>query len=79
MASQRGMEIRRMAINIFESYSEAAELARRYDSKARAYYNRKMQKANFMVAHASLSHKLAKAGYYIMRNCIPFNPEKLFG
>ena len=40
------------------AYSEAAELARRYDSKARAYYNRKMQKANFMVAHAPLSHKL---------------------
>jgi len=60
------------------AYSEAAELARRYDSQARAYYNRKMQKANFMVAHSALSHKLARAAYYIMRDQVIFNPENLF-
>jgi len=60
------------------AFSEAAELGRRYHSQARAYYNRKMQKTNFMVAHNPLSHKLARAAYYIMRDQVPFRPEKLF-
>jgi transposase len=60
------------------AFSEAAELGRRYNSQARAYYNRKMQKTNFMVAHSALSHKLARAAYYIMRDQVPFKPEKLF-
>lgn len=61
------------------AFSEAAEIARRYDEKARNYYNRKMQKSNFMVAHSALSHKLARAAYYIMKDGVPFMPEKLFG
>jgi transposase len=60
------------------AFSEAAELARRYHLQARAYYNRKMQKTNFMVAHSALSHKLTRAAYYIMRDHVPFKPEKLF-
>jgi transposase len=32
------------------AFSEAAELARRYDDHARAFYNRKAAKENFMVA-----------------------------
>ena len=60
------------------AFSEAAKLARRYDPQARAYYNRKMQKTNFMVAHSALSHKLARAAYYIMRDQVVFKPEKLF-
>ncbi len=60
------------------AFSEAAELARRYHSQARAYYNRKMQKTNFMVAHSALSHKLARAAYFIIRDQVVFEPEKLF-
>lgn len=60
------------------AYSEAAELAKRFDQVARAYYNRKMQKSNRMVAHAALAHKLARAAYYIMRDQVPFAPEKMF-
>jgi transposase len=60
------------------AFSEAAELARRYDERVRAYYNRKMQKTNFMVAHNAIAHKLARAAYYIMRGQVPFKPEKLF-
>jgi transposase len=60
------------------AFSEAAEFARRYDDKARAYYNRKLRKTNFMVAHAALAHKLARAAYYIMRDQVPFMPEKIF-
>jgi transposase len=60
------------------AFSEAAELARRYDDGVRAYYNRKLQKSNLMVAHGALAHKLARAAYYIMRDEVPFMPEKLF-
>jgi transposase len=60
------------------AFSEAAEFARRYDAQARAYYTRKMRKTNFMVAHSALAHKLARAAYYLMRDQIPFIPEKLF-
>jgi transposase len=60
------------------AFSEAAEIARRYYPEARAYYNRKMQKTNRMVAHNALSHKLAKAAYYIMKDGVSFMPEKIF-
>lgn len=60
------------------AFSEAAELARRYDAQVRAYYNRKLQKSNLMVAHGALAHKLARAAYYIMRDEVSFMPEKLF-
>lgn len=60
------------------AFSEAAELSRRFDDKARAYYNRKLRKTNFMVAHSALAHKLARAAYYIMRDHVVFMPEKIF-
>lgn len=60
------------------AFSEAAELARRFDDKARGYYNRKLRKSNFMVAHAALAHKLARAAYYVIRDQVPFMPEKTF-
>lgn len=60
------------------AFSEAAELARRFHDEPRAYYNRKMQRTNFMTAHAALAHKLARAAYYIMRDNVPFASEKLF-
>jgi transposase len=61
------------------AYSEASELARRYDSESRAYYHRKMQKTNAAVAHSALAHKLSRAGYYLMRDQVPFRADKLFG
>jgi transposase len=60
------------------AFSEAAEIARRSYPEARAYYNRKMHKTNRMVAHNALSHKLAKAAYYIMKDGVSFMPEKVF-
>ena len=61
------------------AYSEASDFARRFYPEPRAYYQRKMQKTNPAVAHSALSHKLARAGYYIMRDQVAFRPEKLFG
>jgi transposase len=60
------------------AFSEAAEFARRYDPLSRNYYNRKSQKTNFMVAHNALAHKLVRAAYYIMKDQVPFMPEKMF-
>lgn len=60
------------------AYSEASELARRFDDQARAYFQRKVQRSNRMVAHQALAHKLARAAYYIMRDNVPFMAEKLF-
>jgi len=61
------------------AYSEASEFARRFYPEARAYYQRKMHKTNAPVAHSALAHKLARAAYYVMRDQVPFQPEKLFG
>jgi transposase len=60
------------------AFSEAAELARRFDATARAFYNRKASRTNFMIAHSALANKLARAAYYIMRDQAPFHKEKLF-
>jgi len=61
------------------AYSEASDFARRFYPEPRAYYHRKMQKTNSVVAHSALAHKLARAAYYVMRDQVPFLPEKLFG
>lgn len=60
------------------AFSEAAELGRRFDENARAWYNRKSAKTNFMVTHSALAHKLARAAYYVMKNGVPFDHRKLF-
>lgn len=60
------------------AYSEGAELSRRFSEECRAYYNRKMNKTNRMVAHTALARKLTRAAYYMMRDEVPFMPEKLF-
>lgn len=60
------------------AFSEAAELARRYDEHARAFYNRKASRTNCMVAHSALAHKLTRAAYYVIRDQVAFEPHKLF-
>jgi len=61
------------------AFSEASDFARRDYPEPRAYYQRKMQKTNAAVAHSALAHKLARAAYYVMRDQVPFDPDKLFG
>ena len=60
------------------AYAEASELARRLDAEARAYYDRKRRQTNAPIAHSALAHKLARAAYHIMREEVPFMPEKTF-
>ncbi len=61
------------------AYSEAAEHARRFDQASRNFYNRKLNERNSPVAHNALANKLARAAYYIMRDHVPYEEEKLFG
>lgn len=60
------------------AFSEAAELARRFDDRAGRYYERKRSKTKAIIAHNALAHKLARASYYIMRDEVAFNHDKLF-
>ena len=60
------------------AFSEAAEFSRRYNDSAKTFFNRKSAKVNRMVAHAALAHKLTRASYYIMRDGVEFNSNKLF-
>jgi len=60
------------------AYMEAANYAIRYCPEAGAFYQRKMAKKNKIVARKALANKLARASYYIMRDGIEFNKDKLF-
>jgi transposase len=60
------------------AFAEAAEFARRYNDRARTFFNRKASKTNSSVAYAALANKLARAAYYIMRDNVEFDANKLF-
>ena len=60
------------------AYVEAAHFAKRFCPYAQAFYQRKMAKRNGIVAIKALSNKLARASYYIMRDQVPYDPERLF-
>ena len=60
------------------AFSEAAEFVRRYDDKAKAFFNRKSAKTKTTVAYAALSNKLVRAAFYIMRDNVEFDGNKLF-
>ena len=57
------------------AFSEAAQMARRYNQRFRRYYDRKVAQTNMMVARRALSNKLARICYYIMRDQVTFNDE----
>ena len=60
------------------AFSEAAEHARRVHQKAKIFFDRKMSRTNRMIAHGALAHKLARAAYYIMRDHVPYESNKMF-
>jgi transposase len=61
------------------AFSEASELARRFNPEIKAWFDRKVSRTSRMCAHAALSHKLARAAYYIMRDQVPFDNKRLIG
>ena len=58
---------------------EAANFAVRYRERAKRYYQRKMAATKRVVAIKALAHKLARASYYVMRDQVPFDPNKIYG
>lgn len=61
------------------AYIEAANFARRYCPCAQKFFQRKEAKTNGLVAIKALSNKIARASYYIMRDQVEYDPDKLFG
>lgn len=60
------------------AFIEAANFAKRYNEKARRFYQRKAAKRNNVVATKALAHKLARACYYIIKDQVPFDENKVF-
>jgi transposase len=60
------------------AFSEASDHARQTHGPSRDFYNRKLNQTNPSVAHNALAHKLARAGYYIMRDHVEFEEAKMF-
>jgi transposase len=60
------------------AYVEAAHFAIRSYPVVQRYYQRKTAKTNGIVAIKAISHKLARASYYIMRDQVLYDPQKLF-
>jgi len=60
------------------AYVEAANHAARVSQEAQKFFQRKMAKSNRTLAIKALANKLSKATYYIMRDKVPYDAEKLF-
>jgi len=60
------------------AYVEAANFSKRFSPHAEAFYQRKKAKRGGIVALKALSNKLARASYYIMRDQVPYDVNKLF-
>ncbi len=60
------------------AFIEAANFAVRHNEQARRFYQRKSSKRKPVVARKALANKLARACYYIMRDSVPFDIERLF-
>jgi len=60
------------------AYVEAANHAIRCCPKAEKFFQRKMTKSQRVLATKALANKLTKATYYIIRDQVAFDEEKLF-
>jgi transposase len=61
------------------AFFEAAHFAIQFLPAANGFYERKAAQRNSILAMKALSHKLARACYYIMRDKVPFDAARLFG
>jgi transposase len=61
------------------AYVEAASFAKRYYPAITRYYTKKAAKTNNVVAIKAVSHKLARASYYVLRDRAVFDEKRLFG
>ncbi len=60
------------------AYIEAANFAIRFNKETKRYYQRKASKKNHIVAIKTIAHKLARACYYVIRDGVEFDVNKLF-
>lgn len=60
------------------AFHEAAHQARIHQPQARRFFQRKAAKTNGIVAIRALATKLAKASYYMLRDQVPYDPQRLF-
>lgn len=60
------------------AYVEAANAAIRNYPTAQRFYNRKASRTNTIVARKALANKLARASFYIMRDQVAYNEQKMF-
>lgn len=60
------------------AFSEAAHFAVRFHEPARKFFQRKRAKTNGIVAIRALAHKLARASYYVLKDQVDFDPDRLF-
>ena len=61
------------------AFFEAAHFAKQFLPAARRFYEKKAAQRNPILAIKALSHKIARACYYIMRDQVPFDAARLFG
>lgn len=61
------------------AFFEAAHFAIQFLPAAKRFYDKKAAQRNPILAMKALSHKIARACYYVMRDQVPFDPARLFG
>ncbi len=61
------------------AWLEAANFATRYHEPVRRWYQRKLSRTHRVVALKAVAHKLARAGYHVMRDRVPFEMRLAFG
>jgi transposase len=61
------------------AFVEAAHFAIRFDPGIKRFYQRKQGRSHRLVALKAVTHKLARACYYIIRDQVPFERSKAFG
>jgi len=60
------------------AYFEAAHFAIQFMPAAKRFYEKKKAQRNPILAMKALSHKLARASYFVMRDLAPFDETRLF-
>ena len=60
------------------SYVEAANFMKRFCPRANAFYQRKKAQANGTLAIKALSNKICRASYFVMRDLVTYDADKLF-
>jgi transposase len=61
------------------AWLETANFAIRFYRPVRRFYERKQARTHRVVALKAVAHKLGRAGYYVMRDQVPFQIDRAFG